>query len=548
MQEIRQTDLPTVAALAFLGDAVHSLRVREMLVRRGYVRAGEINRAALSYVTAAAQAAQLARVLPLFDEDETAVFHRARNSKHVNVPKSASVSDYRAATGLEAVFGMLYYLGRTARIDELFARMTEEQDQTTGAKTMIQKIKGTMDILPEEANTFRWLENIMREEAARYGYGEIRTPTIEWTDLFVRGVGDTTDVVQKEMYTFADRDEEKTISLRPEGTASVVRALIENGECGDTMPKKYYYLINCFRHEKPQAGRSREFFQFGSEMFGAVTPASDATAIALAASVLRRIGLKNIRLHLNSIGCRACRPDYRAALVSHFSQHTGCLCDTCKDRLNKNPLRLLDCKNPECAAVAKQAPRTVDHLCPDCAAHFKTLCETLDRMGIEYVVDPSIVRGLDYYTRTVFEFVAEGIGAQSTVCGGGRYDGLVSSLGGPDLPGIGFGMGITRVILAMQQEGISAPAPEAPTLYIAALGERAATEAMAITERLRREGKFAECDVVGRSLKAQMKYANKLNAAYTLIIGDAEVESGRAEIRDMRDGTQRTVELATFTI
>ncbi len=413
---------------------------------------------------------------------------------------------------------------------------------------MIQKIKGTMDIFPEDAVLFRHLEGIMREEAARYGFGEIRTPTFEWTDLFVRGVGDTTDVVQKEMYTFADRDEERTITLRPEGTASVARALIESGKYGDTMPQKFYYIINCFRHEKPQAGRSREFFQFGTEMFGASTPAADATVIAVAASVLRRIGLKSIRLHLNSIGCPACRPAYREALVSHFSAHKDELCDTCLGRLEKNPLRLLDCKNPPCAAIAKEAPRTVDYLCPDCRAHFDTLCACLDKMGISYVIDPSIVRGLDYYTRTVFEFVAEGIGAQSTVCGGGRYDGLVSSLGGPELPGIGFGMGITRVILAMQAEGILPPAPATPRLYIAALGEAAQVSAMAICERLRQEGIYAECDVVGRSLKAQMKYANKLNAAYTLILGDSEVESGRAQLRNMENGEQTEVELDSFTL
>ena len=413
---------------------------------------------------------------------------------------------------------------------------------------MIQKIKGTMDIFPEDAVLFRHLEGIMREEAARYGFGEIRTPTFEWTDLFVRGVGDTTDVVQKEMYTFADRDEERTITLRPEGTASVARALIESGKYGDTMPQKFYYIINCFRHEKPQAGRSREFFQFGTEMFGASTPAADATVIAVAASVLRRIGLKSIRLHLNSIGCPACRPAYREALVKHFSAHKDELCDTCLGRLEKNPLRLLDCKNPPCAAIAKEAPRTVDYLCPDCRAHFDTLCACLDKMGISYVIDPSIVRGLDYYTRTVFEFVAEGIGAQSTVCGGGRYDGLVSSLGGPELPGIGFGMGITRVILAMQAEGILPPAPATPRLYIAALGEAAQVSAMAICERLRQEGIYAECDVVGRSLKAQMKYANKLNAAYTLILGDSEVESGRAQLRNMENGEQTEVELDSFTL
>ncbi len=414
---------------------------------------------------------------------------------------------------------------------------------------MIQKIKGTMDILPEETPLFRYIEGIMREEAEKYGYGEIRTPTFEKTELFVRGVGNTTDVVQKEMYTFTDKEDNNSISLRPEGTASVVRAIIENGRYQDPLPLKYYYIISCFRHEKPQAGRSREFFQFGTEMFGSESPLADATAIALAASVLDRLGLKNVKLHINSIGCKNCRPDYRNRLVDHFSSQKDALCDSCKARLDKNPLRLLDCKNEDCRRIAEGAPRTVDNLCPDCEGKFKTLCRALDNMGIEYVVDSSIVRGLDYYTGAVFEFIAEGIGAQSTVCGGGRYDGLVESLGGPALSGIGFGMGITRLILAMKELGLDKNIEvKKPVLYIAALGERAGVEALSITERLRRAGKYAECDILGRSLKAQMKYANKLGAQYTLIIGDNEIDAGVAQLRNMSDGTQVEVELKSFDI
>ena len=413
---------------------------------------------------------------------------------------------------------------------------------------MIQKIKGTFDILPEETPLWRHIEKIMREEAENYGYGEIRTPTFENTELFVRGVGDTTDVVQKEMYTFDDRDEGRSISLRPEGTASVARALIENGRCSDPMPLKYYYIMSCFRHEKPQAGRSREFVQFGTEMFGSHSPASDATAIALANSVLVRLGLTNVKLHVNSIGCKECRPTYRAALVEYYNSHIDTLCDTCKTRLEKNPLRLLDCKNPDCHKLAEGAPKTVDHLCDGCNANFEMLKSALSAMKIDYVVDSSIVRGLDYYTGTVFEFIAEGIGAQSTVCGGGRYDGLVSSLGGPELPGIGFGMGITRLILAMREMGLDNIEGEKPLIYIAALGERAMIKGLEITERLRREGKYAECDVVGRSLKAQMKYANKKGAKYTLIIGDSEVEAGVAQLRDMESGEQTEVNLDSFKI
>ncbi|MBE6695402.1 MAG: histidine--tRNA ligase [Ruminococcaceae bacterium] len=413
---------------------------------------------------------------------------------------------------------------------------------------MIQKIKGTMDILPDETPLFRYIEGIMREEAERYGFGEIRTPTFENTDLFVRGVGDTTDVVQKEMYTFTDRDENRSISLRPEGTASVARALIEHGKCVDTMPQKYYYIISCFRHEAPQAGRSREFFQFGTEMFGADSPAADATSISLAASVIRRLGLTNVKLHMNSIGCKECRPQYRDALVSYFSKYKGELCETCNKRLETNPLRLLDCKSKICSEIAKGAPKTLDHLCDKCKNHFDSLCQYLDAMNIEYTVDPTIVRGLDYYTGTVFEFIAEGIAAQSTVCGGGRYDGLVESLGGPALSGIGFAMGLTRIILAMKQLGTDKVEIANPKLYIASLGDKAALKALEIAERLRRQGTFVECDIMGRSLKAQMKYANKLNAEYTLIIGDSEVESGKAQLRDMKNGTQEELELDSFTI
>ena len=413
---------------------------------------------------------------------------------------------------------------------------------------MIQKIKGTMDILPNETPLFRYIEGVMREEAEKYGYGEIRTPTFENTELFVRGVGDTTDVVQKEMYTFADREENRSISLRPEGTASVARAIIENGKCSDPMPLKYYYIISCFRHEKPQAGRSREFFQFGTEMFGAESPAADATVMALASSVLKRLGLKNVKLHINSIGCKECRPNYRKALVEYYSSHEDKLCDTCKTRLSKNPLRLLDCKNPDCAALAKDAPKTVEHLCDACSSKFELLKASLDAMKIEYTVDTSIVRGLDYYTGAVFEFIAEGIGAQSTVCGGGRYDGLVESLGGPALSGIGFGMGITRVILAMREQGLDKIEARKPKLYIAALGDRAVVKSLEITERMRSTGEYAECDIVGRSLKAQMKYANKIGAEYTLIIGDSEIDAGVAQLKNMADGTQTEVNLDNFTI
>ncbi len=413
---------------------------------------------------------------------------------------------------------------------------------------MIQKIKGTFDLLPEQTPLYRYIEQVMREEAGRYGFGEIRTPTFENTELFVRGVGDTTDVVQKEMYTFADRDEGRSITLRPEGTASVARAVIENGKYGDAMPLKYYYLISCFRHEAPQAGRSREFYQFGTEIFGSELPNADATSIATAAAVFRRLGLSNVKLHLNSIGCPDCRPKYREALVEHFSAHKEELCPTCQVRLEKNPLRLLDCKSPVCSAIAKTAPRTIDYLCDACSEHFEELKALLSAMDIPYTIDPTIVRGLDYYTRTVFEFIAEGIAAQSTVCGGGRYDGLIAELGGPNLAGVGFAMGLTRVILALEQMGLANVSSPAPRLYLAPLGKEATVAGAKIAERLRREGVYVECDSMNRGLKAQMKYANKIGAEYTLIIGENELATGKAFLRDMGNSEQKEVSLDSFTL
>ncbi|MBO7405436.1 MAG: histidine--tRNA ligase, partial [Clostridia bacterium] len=287
----------------------------------------------------------------------------------------------------------------------------------------IAKPRGTMDVMSPDIFAWNYIEKVVRAAAERSGFTEIRTPTFEEIGLFKRGVGETTDVVQKEMYTFTDKDG-TVYALRPEGTASVVRAIIENGKTADTLPLKHFYLINCFRYEKPEAGRSREFVQFGAEMFGAPGAGADFTVISLADSVLRELGLKNVRLHINSIGCPACRPQYREALVNYLRANRSELCDTCLDRMETNPLRVLDCKNDSCKKVAENAPRTIDHLCPECAEHLAELKSYLEACGIAYVIDPHIVRGLDYYTRTVFEFIAEGIGSQSTVCGGGRYDGL----------------------------------------------------------------------------------------------------------------------------
>ena len=406
----------------------------------------------------------------------------------------------------------------------------------------IAKPRGTMDVMSPEIFAWNHIEKAVRSAAEHAGFTEIRTPTFEEIGLFRRGVGETTDVVQKEMYTFTDKDG-TVYALRPEGTASVVRAILENGKAADTLPLKYFYLINCFRYEKPEAGRSREFVQFGAEMFGAPGAGADFTVISLADTVLRGLGLKNIRLHVNSIGCPNCRPQYREALVNYLRENRGELCDTCLDRMESNPLRVLDCKNDSCRKVAEGAPRTIDHLCPECAEHLAELRSYLDACGIEYVIDPHIVRGLDYYTRTVFEFIAEGIGSQSTVCGGGRYDGLVEELGGPKMAGIGFGMGITRLILAMKQDGVEVPPLAVPDLYIAAMGKAAAVCGAKIVTDLRRAGINADSDVMGRSLKAQMKYADKIAARFVLILGDSEIESGRAVVKEMATSEQTEVPL-----
>lgn len=410
---------------------------------------------------------------------------------------------------------------------------------------MIQKPKGTLDILPSETPLWHKIEDTVRRVTESYGFSEIKFPTFEQSGLFKRGVGGTTDIVQKEMFTLDDRDGNE-LCLRPEGTACVVRSVVENGLFNEPMPLRLYYLTNFFRYEKPQAGRSREFYQFCVEMFGTEKASADATVISIADTVLKRLGV-NARLNLNSIGCKNCRPNYHAALVEYFSAHRDELCDTCKERLKTNPLRILDCKSPICGALCENAPKTIDHLCGDCRAHFDSLGENLSAMGIEYSINPRIVRGLDYYTRTVFEFISEDIGAQSTVCGGGRYDGLVKELDGPDLCGIGFGLGITRLVLALkknaEKRGEALPEAKKPLLYIAPMGEKAALCAQKIVYALREKGIFADCDITGRSLKAQMKYADKLGALYCAVLGDNELDAGECELKNLRSGEKKTVRI-----
>ncbi|MGI5893821.1 MAG: histidine--tRNA ligase [Candidatus Merdivicinus sp.] len=405
----------------------------------------------------------------------------------------------------------------------------------------IRSIKGTQDVLPSDSYRWQTVERLFLDTAKLYGFREIRIPTFEDKNLFIRSVGDTTDVVQKEMYTFTDLGG-RELALRPEGTAGINRAVIENGLINGALPLKLSYALSCFRAEKPQAGRFREFHQLGMELFGAESPAADAELIAFVNDYLAILGVEKVSLEINSIGCPKCRKEYHAALKAYFEERRGELCETCLGRLEKNPMRILDCKSPVCKEIAKDAPIGLDYLCEDCRAHFEGLRRRLDALHIPYQVNPRIVRGLDYYTKTVFEFVSGDIGAQSTICGGGRYDGLLESLGGPAQPGIGFAMGVERLLMALEAQGVQLPQPDPCMLYIAPMGEEASVRAMEMVSDLRNEGFSAESDLMGRSLKAQMKYADKIGARFTMVLGDAELEAGKAAIRNMETGVTTEVE------
>ena len=400
-----------------------------------------------------------------------------------------------------------------------------------------KSIKGTQDTLPSESYKIQFVEQSVLEIAKNYGYKEIRVPVFEHTELFQRGVGDTTDVVQKEMYTFEDKGG-RSITLRPEGTAGVVRSYIEHGLFNEAQPQKVCYLISCYRYEKPQAGRLREFHQFGCECFGTASPAADAELISLVNDIFAFLDVKNLKIQINSIGCPECRKNYHKALQEYFESKKDELCATCLGRLERNPMRILDCKSPVCSDIAKDAPKVTDYLCDECDDHFKKTQQYLDAMNIPYEVNPSIVRGLDYYTKTVFEFVSTEIGAQGTVCGGGRYDGLVEEIGGNHTPALGFAMGMERLLMLMEAQGIEFPAEDKCDLYIASMGENATLKASQIASDVRGNGMHAQFDIVGRSVKAQMKYANKIGAAYTVVLGDSEIEAGVAKVKNMADGSE----------
>ncbi len=402
--------------------------------------------------------------------------------------------------------------------------------------------RGTADVLSDSSFKWQYVEKAMLETASLFGFREVRTPVFEHTEVFSRSVGDTTDVVQKEMYTFLDKGN-RSITLRPEMTAGTVRSVIEHGVINGALPAKTCYVGPCFRYEKPQAGRLREFHQFGVECFGAAEPAADAEIISLAHSILNKLGIKDISLEINSIGCPECRAKFNAALKSYFNSHLDELCGTCAERLDRNPMRIFDCKSPICGDICNNAPLMIDYLCDDCKEHFDAVKNHLNSAGIEFTVNPKIVRGLDYYTRTVFEFVSGSIGAQSTVCGGGRYDGLVSQMGGQYTPSLGFAMGIERLLMVMDNQGVAFPEPKTCDVFIASMGKEACVFATGLAAALRSEGFSAEIDLAGRSIKAQMKYANKIGAKLSTVIGESELSEKKSLLKNMKTGEQTEVSL-----
>ena len=399
--------------------------------------------------------------------------------------------------------------------------------------------KGTKDVLPAEVYKWHYVEDAFKNICDRYGYREIRTPDFEHTELFKRGVGDTTDIVQKEMYTWEQA--KRSLTLRPEGTSPVVRAMVQNKMYAEIQPLKLYYDIPCFRYEKPQSGRLRAFHQVGIEVFGTNNMMADAEVIALADDFLKEMGITDVELRINSIGCPKCREEYKSALRRFLKPHYDELCDTCKSRYETNPMRILDCKSPEDQEIVKDAPRMLDYICDECQEAFDELQEDLKALGVEYTIDPGIVRGLDYYTKTAFEFVAGGLGAQSTVCGGGRYDDLSEELGGPPIPGVGFGLGLERLLLTMEAAGVEIPQPEGADAFIVFMGDQAKKIGLSLMRRLRSKGYHVEMDIMARNMKNQFRYADRTKAKKTLVIGDDEIANNSVTIKDMQTGNQRTV-------
>ena len=410
----------------------------------------------------------------------------------------------------------------------------------------IKAPKGTKDTMPRDSYKVQYIEREFSELCRLYGFREVRTPMFESTELFNRGVGETTDIVQKEMYTFEDLGH-RSITLKPEGTSPAVRAFIESHDYAEMQPTKYYYDTPCFRYERPQAGRLREFHQFGVENFGTPDMMADAEVIALASDFIKKIGIEDVELRINSVGCRECRPVYRNALQDYLRPYYEDLSDISKDRFEANPMRIIDSKDITDQRIAKDAPYMLDYLCDDCKAAFEALKTNLDAMGISYVVDPRIVRGLDYYTKTAFEFVTTKIGAQGTVCGGGRYDHLVEEIGGPSIPGVGFGLGKERLLILMEQNDIIVDDPNVPDISVSFIGDKARLYALDLVHKLRACGVSAIIDTLNRNLKGQMKYANKLNARYSVVIGENEIEKGIVTLKNMNSGEQKEINAIDIT-
>ncbi|HHV29398.1 histidine--tRNA ligase [Acetivibrio mesophilus] len=410
---------------------------------------------------------------------------------------------------------------------------------------LTQAPKGTKDILPSEIHKWQYIEKEIAKLCHDFGYKEIRIPVFEHTELFQRGVGDTTDIVQKEMYTFLDKGQ-RSITLRPEGTAGVVRSYIENGMASLPQPVKLYYNITAYRYENVQKGRYREFHQFGVEAFGANGPSIDVEIISMLRLFFDRLGINQVSLNINSIGCPVCRAEYNKKLTDYLRPNLDKLCDTCNTRFERNPLRIIDCKEDSCKKITASAPALIENLCDDCKNHFEGLKAGLENLGIDYTIDKNIVRGLDYYTKTVFEFVSSNIGAQGTVCGGGRYDGLIEACGGKPTPGIGFAIGLERLLMVMENQGIEIPEPKGLDIFIAAIGDKANMYAEKMVYELRKEGLSAQKDLVGKSIKAQMKYADKLGAKYSIVLGDDEIDSGKAVLKNMETGDQKEISLDTL--
>ena len=404
--------------------------------------------------------------------------------------------------------------------------------------------RGTKDITPKDAYKWNYVENKFREICSLFGYEEMRTPVFEHTELFKRSVGDTTDIVQKEMYSFTDKGG-RDITLKPEGTAGVVRAFIENKLYADTQPTKLFYITPCFRYERPQAGRQRQFHQFGIEALGSDKPSLDAEVIALAVQFFTEVGLKDLAVSINSVGCPTCRAEYNARLKEYLDKKSDVLCETCLERKDKNPMRVIDCKNPTCKENLNDIPFMVDHICDDCKDHFEKLQTYLKEMDINFVVDKTIVRGLDYYKKTAFEIISNDIGSQSTVCGGGRYDGLVEQLGGPQgVSGIGFALGAERLLLTMENNNIEIENPYATDIFIVTIGDEAKTKSFKLLKDLRTNHISAENDHLDRSVKAQFKYSDKINAKFTIVIGDDELANDTATLKNMSTSEQTTIKLS----